>query len=189
MRIKTFICLILIAVGLSICLVQLFQGNWLSAISGLLLGVLSSIGLLFGSEFKYMAIGVAVSLVIGVMSIFFESRAFNFELQNAHSDVLAAFMGMELLCRPMSLDLSEIKARGINFCTVANTHDQMNASFELQKSLILTPTVSLIDSFGSTVKGTVPDRCAEAVQSAIKICPTAFVGIKESRIKLLLDQK
>lgn len=193
MRIKLFVGLVCVALGLGVAIYQAFQTNWLNALSALLLGPSVGIAFLLGFETSresfYIQALVGLTAILGIMAILFEHRAFDFKRTEAHAAVLGAFVRMQLACPVMNTELSKIQKEGIMACALQDNSDQVSAIAELQKTTTLGPTLSLVDSVRSAAQKPNADWCAEAFRVAQPLCTEAFVGVRESSKQLLLQKK
>lgn len=193
MNVKLFGSLICGVLGVVIAIYQAFQANWLSALSVLILGPSLGIAILLGFEATreslYIKLFFALAVVLGILAVFFEHRAFDPGRREAHNAVLDAFIHMQLTCPIMSPELRKIQKEAIFTCAIQDQTEQMDAVVELQKAKTFGPTLSLVDSTNAITKDPDVDRCAEAFRAARPLCVSAFIGVPESSQRLLMLQK
>jgi hypothetical protein len=190
MKLKIGVAAICVLLGLAVAGVQAFQAHWLSSITALILG--PTVGFIFllgynaSRDSPLIRTLAGLAVVLGVMTVFFEHRAFDVRRTEAHTSVLAAFVEMELACPIMDTSLRDIQRKGIMACALQDNSDQIGAIAELQKARTFGPTASLADSVHSAVQPRDVDQCAEAFRAARPRCPSAFASVATSSQELLL---
>lgn len=129
---------------LALCVViyQAITGNWLSALTALLLGPIVWITLLLGfSEAKenpWLNIGASFAGLLGIFAVFSEHRAFDLDRPKAHAEAVVAF-AKAAPCQYSSRESRAIFEEGLRACALQDKLDQLNAVGELQKAVYLGP--------------------------------------------------
>ena len=102
--------IVFMLLGLAICVSQVIDGHWLSALASFLLGGIVAfawaVGIGTSKDMPVLQALVALALVLGIFAIFMEHPAFDQRRSKAHLDALESFGSMELRCRLMNPTLT-----------------------------------------------------------------------------------
>ena len=181
--------IVFMLLGLAICVSQVIDGHWLSALASFLLGGIVAfawaVGIGTSKDMPVLQALVALALVLGIFAIFMEHPAFDQRRSKAHLDALESFGSMELRCRLMNPTLTALRDEGVLACAMQNNSSQISALVELQKATVFGPTLSLIDSARMAAKKPNADWCSEVYKLAQPICPAIFISMPKASAELL----
>lgn len=178
-----FSCVVVAAtLGIAISIIQALAGNWLSAVSAFILGIVVGFVLLVGPwvarEFSAFNLAVGLVAILGLFAILHEHRAFDSQLDSARSEVMLAFASAGI-CRYSSNETRLLFEEGLRACGIQSYHDQADAVFRLQKSIYLPPEAALLGQLRDSVHDGAEDWCAITYSEASKLCPESFIGVSE----------
>lgn len=132
----------------------------------------------------------AAAVVIGAISMYgvlTYHRAFDINLQNAHTEAIIQIGRLEMTCRQMPAELRDIQKFGVAACASQGNSDQLNATIELAKGQYFGPTLSLADAgFASSNIGT-PNYCARAYKAAFQLCSSISLTVSKRSHEALLS--
>lgn len=176
--------------SLILAVMALIAGQPVTALSLALAGVYCGLGVTLGvcqsiSNPLFQA-AAAVIGAIGLFAVFLYHRGFDSKLQEAHLMASASFLEMETHCKPMPIELQNIRLLGVKACATQDNVNQMSATVELAKGLYFGPTLSIADSAYSAGNEPAKDYCALAYQAAAAACPNAFISLSSAHKTALL---
>lgn len=188
---RTYFGFGLLAVGLILAAIFLYDGQPVIALSLALAGGYAALGIFLGigESWANPSFQLAAAFIggIGLLGVFLHNRAFDTNLQGAYMNVLSDIVTIELRCRPMSTELRNMQPFGVAACASQQNSDQMGAVVELGKGLHFGPTLTLADSGVTLYKGEYPNYCARAFKATEQLCPLAFPSINKTSRSALLE--
>ncbi len=193
LSIRNIVCFMIIITATWLSQSHVMEHHWGSAIFYLLLGLGLALVVFiwFTSDIVipwFNELALAMLLLLGIFTMFLEHRGFDPEVQSAHFDALQAFVQLDARNCFVYKEVIQLQKEGAMACGLQNYTDQMNAINELQKARYLDPFSSLIDGVRSAVVEDNKDWCAEVFQNTYKVCPKAFIFMKEESRRVLLDE-
>ena len=182
---------IIFVFGIALGVVALVNGYPVVALAMFLAGINVALGALLGiSEYltnPWFKLSAGALSVLSVLSVFLYARAFQPNIQTAHTDALVAFVKLGTPEHPASQKVQEIAKFGVKACALQGNSDQMAAVTGLAKSIYLGPGTSLADAAVSSAHGPSPDYCALAYKAVDRIDPTAFIFLSAADRKALSE--
>lgn len=177
--------------SLTLCILQLIDGQIIAAICYLACGLTFSYVLLFGTFTDILEPGYqsAAQLIgiLGMVVILWNHNATKIDLQQAYT---AASMDLALLtehCTPVTPKLRQLEERGLMACVSQNTRDLSNLNVDLQKGIYLGPALSLADGAANIAKEKDINLCAQTFKEAYQLCPHAFLSLDKKERSALLQ--
>lgn len=180
-RLRIAIAAVPLAIGLSILVVELARGHWLSGLTYLLLGCVVSWACILGfadsRDSMFLRIATPIAMLLGICAVFVEDRAFDVSAATAHVDAFQGFTRLQQYCQPFNEELQRLQSEGISACAMQDKFDQISAVADLQKAKNLPPPLALADGAKSALSVAQADECLDTRDSAKKLCPAAFFAV------------
>lgn len=176
--------------ALILAVMALIAGQPVTALSLALAGVYCGLGITLGVcrsiSNPLFQVAAAVIGAIGLLAVFLYHRGFDTKLREAHLTALSSFVEMDMYCKPMPIELQNIRLLGVKACAIQDNANQMSATVELAKGLYFGPTLSIADSAYSAGNESAKDYCALAYQAAVVACPNAFLSLSSAHKAALI---
>lgn len=180
-RLRIAIATVPLVIGLSVLVVELARGHWLSGLTCLLLGCVVCWGCILGfadsRDSMFLRIATPIAMLLGLCAVFAEDRAFDVSVATAHIDAFQGFTRLQQYCKPFNEELQRLQSEGIRACAMQDKFDQISAVADLQKAKSLPPPLALADGAKSALSVAQADACLDARDSAKTLCPEAFYAV------------
>lgn len=176
---RLIVAAIILILGIALGIVALINGHPIVALTLFLAGVNVALGALLGiSEYltnPWFKLSAGVLSALSMLGVFLYARAFQPNLQAAHTNALIVFAKLGTPLHPASRKVQDIAEFGVKACALQGNSDQMAAVIGLAKSMHLGPGASLADAALSSAHAPNPDYCALAYKAVNRIDPNAFI--------------